>query len=592
MASNTELELPETPSQRCNFVVRWAPGYGLRERAGRPPKGWDISYYPHLQRRVTRDCEFMCSQNDSISIGSVHGCVSGESQVIYSRDGVDQTIFCSDRCSTLPETWESPRLKIDKAKAVHVLRYGRSLWWSLERGDDWNHEIDQVFLDEVPVPIHEFSYFTLWQLRRLAPDVDERQGCSANFDDHWIDHWIDHDIMEPWKVFLFIEEILLTLCQRAIISNLYDKEPRPGRPKHLQTMTMPWSICTALAVIWGVCWMFYGPQMPGFDDFDGSNPFFQELSAQDMFVWLPDGSIDNLSFNPAPSPQPMMWPGGVPGHTSSGLFTESQLSWAPDMPLLEQGSFVNAGGGQAGSAPVQELLPTTATTGPPNSQGPARQISNPENMFRCNHGSCASAFPTRGRLRAHEKRHTRAWKCLTCNATFGAPKDLARHESTVHQHSNSFKCEILDCPRYHNPFSRQDNLKRHMRLSHGQDQLPYLEVSQGSGSETRSHTHSGDQAGSTPNSMNDKGKSIAEYGRTSSPEQSSTQSVPENGLDQEAVPDNDKENVPAVEKLGVQIENLKKQVAMLKEENWKLKEENSQRAERIRKWSAAIGALI
>ncbi|KAK9425308.1 hypothetical protein SUNI508_13109 [Seiridium unicorne] len=101
-----------------------------------------------------------------------------------------------------------------------------------------------------------------------------------------------------------------------------------------------------------------------------------------------------------------------------------------------------------------------------------------------------------------------------------------------------------------------------------------------------------DSAGSTTNSMNDKGKSIAEYGRASSPEQSSIQSVPGNGLDQEAVADNDKEHVPATEKLGDQIENLSKQVAMLKEENWKLKKENSQQAEQVRKLSTAIRAFI
>ncbi|KAK6073839.1 C2H2 type zinc finger domain protein [Seiridium cupressi] len=237
-------------------------------------------------------------------------------------------------------------------------------------------------------------------------------------------------------------------------------------------------------------------------------------------------------------------------------------------------------GDQLRNAQAQESLPNTATAGPSNSQDRAHQIFSLENMFKCTQGSCTSAFPTRGRLRAHEKRHTRAWKCLTYDVSFGAPKDLARHESTVHQHLNAFKCEILDCPRYQKPFSRQDNLKRHMR------------VSQGPGSEARSHPHSRDQAGSTTNSMNDKGKSIAEYGRASSPEQSSIQSVPENGLGQEAVADNDKEHVPATEKLGDQIENLSKQVAMLKEENWKLKKENSQQAEQVRKLSTAIRAFI
>ncbi|KAK9796530.1 putative C2H2-type domain-containing protein [Seiridium cardinale] len=651
MASNTELELPENPSQRCNFVVRWAPGYGLRERAGRPPKGWDISYYPHLQRRITRDCEFMCSQHDSISIISVHGWVIGELRVICSRDGDDRTILSSGFCSSLPGAFQLLRLKIAKAKAVHILTDGQAIhkltdgcwsWQYLEgyadyeakmdmvfasyfgeynckewdsprvrsakaqaihyltnslggdggfgSGAGWDPDIDKLFVSRLCDSIggESDSYLNSLGPSRWTANDKGRQECSLNYDNHRVLHYM----MKLWKLLLTIEDLLLDFCQLACLSIIYDRKPRPGRPKHIQTMTMPWSICTALAVIWGVCWMFYGPQMPGFNDFGGSNPFFQELSAQDMFVWLPDGSIDNLSFNPAPSPQPMMWPDGVPGHTSNGFFTESQPSRAPDMLLLEQGSFVNAEGGRAGSAPVPGLLPTTATTGPPNSQGPARQISNPENMFRCNHGSCTSAFPTRGRLRAHEKRHTRAWKCLTCNTSFGAPKDLARHKSTVHQHSNPFKCEILDCPRYHKPFSRQDNLKRHMRVSHGQDQLPYLEVSQGSGSEARSHTHSGDQAGSTPNSMNDKGKSIAEYDRAYSPEQSSIQSIPENGLDQEVVPGNDKEHVPAAEKLGDQIENLKKQVAMLKEENWKLKEENSQQAEQVRKLSTAIKALI
>lgn len=49
---------------------------------------------------------------------------------------------------------------------------------------------------------------------------------------------------------------------------------------------------------------------------------------------------------------------------------------------------------------------------------------------------------------------------------FSCSKNVRRHQSSVHDKSRPFVCYEQDCPRAENPFSRQDNLLKHLRQVH------------------------------------------------------------------------------------------------------------------------------
>lgn len=63
-------------------------------------------------------------------------------------------------------------------------------------------------------------------------------------------------------------------------------------------------------------------------------------------------------------------------------------------------------------------------------------------------------------------RHGRPFACPQCSSAFGAQKDLDRYRETRHEHVAMFPCKVLGCPRMNRPFSRLDNLKRHVRTAH------------------------------------------------------------------------------------------------------------------------------
>ncbi|KAH6997365.1 hypothetical protein EDB80DRAFT_727729 [Ilyonectria destructans] len=62
--------------------------------------------------------------------------------------------------------------------------------------------------------------------------------------------------------------------------------------------------------------------------------------------------------------------------------------------------------------------------------------------------------------------HIREYRCTTCKKQFSCSKNVRRHQSSVHDKSRPFVCYEQDCPRAENPFSRQDNLLKHLRQVH------------------------------------------------------------------------------------------------------------------------------
>lgn len=79
-------------------------------------------------------------------------------------------------------------------------------------------------------------------------------------------------------------------------------------------------------------------------------------------------------------------------------------------------------------------------------------------LFACS--TCRKSFPTSELLQHHERTHVRPFQCETCYASFSWPKDLKRH-LTKHSAAKSFSCPYCQLP-----FSRKDNVLRHLRNNH------------------------------------------------------------------------------------------------------------------------------
>lgn len=62
------------------------------------------------------------------------------------------------------------------------------------------------------------------------------------------------DLEALYRFIVFLQQLLLILALSLVL--LFIHSEFPGGRRYLCT-TMPWTIWPALAVLWGVCWMFY-----------------------------------------------------------------------------------------------------------------------------------------------------------------------------------------------------------------------------------------------------------------------------------------------------------------------------------------------
>ncbi|PMD36381.1 hypothetical protein L207DRAFT_106579 [Hyaloscypha variabilis F] len=138
-----------------------------------------------------------------------------------------------------------------------------------------------------------------------------------------------------------------------------------------------------------------------------------------------------------------------------------------------------------GPSPSTSTLPPSISTNndmtstSPDTQGSDRQASLFSNdtpsgdEWCCDFANCGKRFSHRHKLNRHKKYHLKPYRCLEpfCSARgigFSLNKDLVRHQS---QHTGQrFYCPNRSCNYAvgggENGFSRQDNLKRHIKTRH------------------------------------------------------------------------------------------------------------------------------
>ncbi|KAE9371069.1 hypothetical protein N431DRAFT_376443 [Stipitochalara longipes BDJ] len=137
-------------------------------------------------------------------------------------------------------------------------------------------------------------------------------------------------------------------------------------------------------------------------------------------------------------------------------------------------------------APSTSTLPSSSSTSinmncstSPRTTTSDERTSLPSNNipagdeWACDFANCGKRFSHRHKLNRHKKYHLKPYRCLDplCSARgigFSLNKDLVRHQS---QHSGRrFYCPISGCNYAYgggeNGFSRQDNLKRHIKTRH------------------------------------------------------------------------------------------------------------------------------
>lgn len=87
----------------------------------------------------------------------------------------------------------------------------------------------------------------------------------------------------------------------------------------------------------------------------------------------------------------------------------------------------------------------------------SNQLSNRHRRFACE--KCPKAF--------FAKRDLRRFACEKCPNAFFAKRDLERHNETVHMKERRYTCDQPTCRRNGKPFSRRDNLLKHLQGVHG-----------------------------------------------------------------------------------------------------------------------------
>lgn len=83
---------------------------------------------------------------------------------------------------------------------------------------------------------------------RLAGTCALKRPPLPSLDTLW------HDLEALNRFLVFLQQLLLILALSLVL--LFIHSEFPGGRRYLCT-TMPWTIWPALAVLWGVCWMFY-----------------------------------------------------------------------------------------------------------------------------------------------------------------------------------------------------------------------------------------------------------------------------------------------------------------------------------------------
>lgn len=220
--------------------------------------------------------------------------------------------------------------------------------------------------------------------------------------------------------------------------------------------TMPWTIWSALAVLWGVCWMFYYP--PG---------GIGQPGPKESQSWIDENKARNDEL--------------VAG--LSQVSTTTKAFRVPGGPRLPQNHFAappcSAWVGPRTSDAILHDLGTSNPNGPASCP---TTYETPGARTQWQQDGIASLFPTPpprvetlnrdevfGDCHLHSSQQptsTSRVQCPVCFRTFANTFTLSGHRQTKHGKAKEYSCPNLNCPKPRSkPFQRKDHLDRHLKGS-------------------------------------------------------------------------------------------------------------------------------
>ncbi|KAJ4362276.1 hypothetical protein N0V83_010369 [Neocucurbitaria cava] len=376
---------------------------------------------------------------------------------------------------------------------------------------------DKLFLKHSNAPIIEgCSLNQIVQLLVTVQDaIDVLGDCRSQYGDDWLRLQghdvglnIDENFIANYEHMLLrlraeLTEALARKALEELLNGGHDKRQRKmlnwftefaEKPRPLST-SFPWTIKPSLAVLWGVCWMFYD-NSSGEQAAKGGNDRVRQARVLQHIQWNAPASSDYLDLGRALI-------GTQPQHTTpqqttdnAGMGLENNMfqarntdTWESDLsfrlPSLEiSQAGANGPSMRADGAAPQPDLDSSEQDGEDDgslrknhsykrAEEPPR---NEDGKMYCRHHECAGLFFDRKcEWSKHMDKHDRPYKCTVkgCEKLQGFTYSggLLRHEREVHKmHGGTKKslyCPFPDCKRSSGAgFTRKENLAEHVRRVH------------------------------------------------------------------------------------------------------------------------------
>jgi hypothetical protein len=334
---------------------------------------------------------------------------------------------------------------------------------------------------------HESALLGIAQkaVRDLTPWI-ERYLKPFFFDEWTVQDWVDGlteklQALDPvliltlslWGGTVWIWDEMLCLLIIYLRYSEYSSKLRPP------CTTMPWTIWPALAVLWGVCWMFYGEYDWGFGDQDNSwlledaNTMTLLTGKDPSSFASPDAKIStDLNYNYGQMSYDMSMPNEsyidlqVAEHQSQLLIAAAAPTSNPAEPSEPKTTSLAAkfGDNTNRSLPFDNTGEIAATT---SNLALYQVTGRVQGAAACNRLEEADSEPhMEPKIVTLNDGTTR-----TTRRTSAGGSDTSRHSQ-----NEKYYCHHFDCPRSQpgSGFRRKDNLDQHLRGPHNQSTVTRL----------------------------------------------------------------------------------------------------------------------
>ncbi|EAT77250.1 hypothetical protein SNOG_15317 [Parastagonospora nodorum SN15] len=251
----------------------------------------------------------------------------------------------------------------------------------------------------------------------------------------------------------FLEKLFRALMFICVFS-VFPNERRPP------CKTMPWDILPSLAVLWGVCWMFYTPTNGTQAEED------YRIGVNNAFLNFPHASLaespgHQFPFSTYDSDQNWDW-----SNVDFGYMTDRLQPWAIPAevnPLQSTFEPISSFGIDAGLGVF--TVPSTDSDGGKTLAGHGIASAMPRNEFSTENNRATGQFDTADRQHAPPPAPSRR------QSASGEPGQKTHRSHLLQDEALSsndtyYYCPEPSCDRSNKPFARKDNRDDHIKRKH------------------------------------------------------------------------------------------------------------------------------